>query len=377
MSAAATYTTHVCLPDGMRTGVVLGGESTVPGERDMIALEAALGINGVGALTVRLPYRSDLALIVRPDLRLEVERSIGGYTRLLGDTAWFVNGWEDDPVGNVISLFAEPAGARILADREVAAASGSAAAEKTDAADDLIKAYVRDQAISASDPLRNYASTFCIVEPDAGAGASLSWSASYRRLLQVCQEISAQSQQAGSPVFFDVVLPVIGGPLELRTYVGQRGVDRRALGTPRFGIEYGNVTGLVIRHDYRQERTAAIALGRDLGPARDTSGWRTTAEAARSPVGRREVSVSAQHAAKGATSVLVAAADATLWAARSRTQLSGDIVQTDTCRYGLDWGLGDVVPVDARGQTYSARIDTIYITVAGGAERITAPLREV
>lgn len=373
MSGAA-YTVILRETTGAPLRIYGGGGA--PGAQDMISLSAAIGLNGVGALTLVLPDSAELRALIYQDMRIEIERSVEDYAHLLGDTAWFVHSYEDAPTAGTVTLFADHAGARILGDRDVAYDAGTSQAEKADQADDMMKAYVRENAgSSATDTDRRLPTTFFTVASDLGLGPSRSKAASRKNLLRTLQEISADSQQQGAAVFFDVVLVSPGGVLEFRTYTPLRGRDRGAEGF-RLSEEFGNAANLTVRINGSQERTYVYAAGQGTESDRDVQTASSSATA-RSAIGRRETTVAAQHVPKDDTGALTAEAQAALWRQRTRTEISGEIQQTATSRYGVEWDLGDLVLVEVRDQAYEARIDTVTIEVRDGRERIRAPLRGV
>jgi hypothetical protein len=71
-------------------------------------------------------------------------------------------------------------------------------ASKSAAADDLIKAFVRENCgPSATDTTRNYSSSYWSVAADIGAAPTIAKAASRRNLLTTCQEIAQAATQAG------------------------------------------------------------------------------------------------------------------------------------------------------------------------------------
>ena len=223
---------------------------------------------------------------------------------------------------------------------------------------------------SATDAARNVAQ-FVVAGNNAAAGSinkSFAWRNS---ILTVCQEIAADSANAGTYVAFDVTMPTIGTWL-LQTFTGQRAIDRRVPGGKfplMVGPEFGNVAEVEIAYDYSDTSTFAYALGQDVGTRRGL-GTAATIGTSYSIYGRREVLVDARYTQTQAQ--LNSEARAALWERRPKQIMRARILDTPTCRYGIEWSWGDYVTVQAFGQSIDARIDAVSIRVENGIESIVA-----
>ena len=60
---------------------------------------------------------------------------------------------------------------------------------------------------------------------------------------------------------------------------------------------------------------------------------------------------------------------------RPKLVLTGDIVQTPTCQYGVHWNNGDLVVIEEFGERYEAIISPVRLDYANGKETINAALR--
>jgi hypothetical protein len=360
--------------DGRRL-LTLGGGIGGGGVNDFVSLSYANVANGVGSasLIVRAGQIPDYWL--RPDYLLAITTSDdpAAPERLEGQCRWRVVVIEEDLAKGETTLTADSS-LCLLAGREVRYAAGSAQAQKTAAADDMIKAIARENlGSSATDAARQLSATVFGVAADVGAAPSLTKAFSRKNALQVCQEIAAASAAAGAPIFFDIVWT--GAIYELRTYAGQRGRDRGAGSTSPLIIEDSWLRNVRIRRDYRVERTSVEAAGQGDGAARDTQIAEDASGIARSLWARTEATVSATGVTKGDTAGVLAEARRGLYEQRARLTFSATMIDTPQTRYGRDWGWGDRLTLSVRGVTYPVRVDAREVRISGGRREVSAALR--
>lgn len=341
-----------------------------------LSLELARTVNDVGVLTLDMDPDTDVSPF-RLDGRLGVWRkgAAGGFL-LQTDTVWFVRQWRRVmyATGERVLRVTAYSASDLLARRIVAYPAGSATASKTDNADDMMKAIVRENlGASATDTDRSWAS-YLTVQSDNGAASSMSKAFSRRNVLTVLQEIAETSAEAGEPLYFDVAAPAQGG-LEFRTYIGQRGVDRTLSSSTPLVIspELGTIAGGELFTDYASEVTVVYAAGQGDKEAREVAEVEDIARSGASPFGRIEALRDARQNATGAS--LTAEGNAYLRANRPRRVFTAALVDTPQVRYGLEWHWGDKVTAQFEGQTFDCHIDTLRLSVAGGKETIGAHLR--
>lgn len=340
-------------------------------------LQYALVVNDRSSLTLTLSPGVALPPGTIPDGQIEVwRRPPGGREYLVGDKVWLVQSQEltlgRDGLVRValeaeapIWLLGEPG-------RFVDAFAGTSGAQKTAAADNMIKAVVRENAGSGAGA-RAYAGLG--VQGDTGQAPSLTKAFAWKPVLQVCQEIAASSAEAGTYLAFDIVALSTGG-LELQTFVGARGVDRRFPGGVApllLGSAYGNLAEARLRIDYRDEVTYAKAGGQGDGAGRLVGEHTDSARAAVSPYRRREVFRDAT--SYTTTAGLSAEAQAVVRAGRPRLVLTGAIQQTRGALLGVDWDWGDYVTVQEFGYQLDARIDALTARVTPRGEDVRAVIR--
>lgn len=331
--------------------------------------------NDIGTLVVTYGKRLDPRLLSIDNLLL-VYRMTSAGSRLITDTAWIIRRirFSLSSDGVETTEITAYSGNYLLTTRGIAYYSGSAQASRNQVfADDMIKSVVAQNiGGSATDAARNVAS-FVVAGNNSAAG-TLSKSFAWRNsVLSVCQEIANDSAINGTYVAFDVTMPTIGTWL-LQTFTGQRAIDRRVPGgkSPLLvGPEFGNVAEVEIAYDQTETATFAYALGQDIGVRRQVGSYATSGTAY-SQYGRREVMVDARYTPSLSFDFLTGEARAALWERRPKQIMRARILDTPTCRYGIEWSWGDYVTVQAFGQSIDARIDAVSIRVEGGMESIVA-----
>lgn len=337
---------------------------------------------GVGALELTVPPSFDLSLFL-VDGRIAPYRSINGRAPVHDNGAIYLIrrlAINPDDTATVTAYHATS----LLARRHILYYAGSSYSLKAAAAaDNQIKAFVRENMgslISAANRLgvetQADVSSYLSVQADLSLGPSVAKAAAWRNLLEVCAEIAEASATAGTYLTFEAIAPT-ESTLELRTYVGQRGVDRRS-GTGQeaiFALERGNVENVTVDEDYSEEVTFAAAGGQGEGTARLTATTMDTARAAVSPFGRTEDWLDMANVSDAAS--LQDDADAGVSQGRPVISMTADLVETPATTRGLHFDLGDIVTVERRGRSYDSRIDLVTVEIEGGQQRSKIALRSV
>lgn len=366
---SAGYSVYLSTP----TGVRLADASS------FLKLEYARTVNSVGALTLTLPGGFNVQNIIAPDGRIEVWRRLpSGREYLDTDTVWFIQSvtYDIDDEGTRTIVISADSGLFLLKDpgRIVNDYAGSAASTKTDQADDMLKAIVREQAGASASAARTL-SAYLSVAADTGSAPSISKAFAWRPVLTVLQEIAQASFEAGTYLAFDIVSPTPDS-LEFQTFVGQRGVDHRFPGGVNpvlLGPDMGNMGATSLTKDWRDEATYAKAGGSGEDSGRLVATYLDSARAAASPFRYRETFVQATNT-DGAAALEDEAASA-VRAGRPRVVLQGKIASTPDTQYGVNWSWGDFVTIQAFGQQLDARVDAIKVSVTPDSEDIEAIVR--
>lgn len=349
------------------------------------ALEYALSVgNPQSALILTLPPPplTDPALFAI-DTRIEVWRSVAGQMQLDGGAVWLVRRRRTSHDAlRITALHAN----HLLTRRIIAYDAGSSYTSKSaDQADDLIKAFARENlgasvsaanrdSTTAADQAQTDISTYLTIPADVGAAASVAKAATRRRLDEVVHELGEASTTAGTYLTAEIVSPG-DGTLTLQTYTTQRGTDHR-YGTADpviFSAARGNIENVALDEDWTEEVTVAIAGGQGEEAARLIRVAADTTRLAASPFNRIERFVDMSNVSDATQ--LQDEADAALRAGRPRVTLEGDLVETDGCTRGLHFDLGDMVTVLEGGLLYDVRLDMLRISYAGGALRTRATMR--
>lgn len=373
-SGGASFSVYACDPFGVRLGDMSA----------FTALKYSRVTNDVGVMKITMPTTGrrafDTSLLRVPDGRIEIWRRLPGSAReyLDTETIWLIKKTtraRDDRGRETITIEADtPLCVLREPGRFVNWAGTTSQAEKTDRADDMLKEIAAENIGNSSTPQRDL-SALITIAPDLGLAPSISKAFAWRSVLKTMQEIADASAQAGAYLAFDIVAPT-SSTLQFRTYVQQRGVDHRYPGSVNPVIispDFGNIGACTLSQDWRGEITYALAGGRGDGIFRLTAEAQDDARIGASPFGLREQFVTATQYTT--TTGLAAEAEAVVRNGRARTLFQGKILDVPDTRYGVHWGWGDFVTVQAFGRSFDARIDAVTVSVERGKETIDAWVR--
>lgn len=344
------------------------------GANAFTTLELAYRERQIGALTLEIPTASEPRSLGRDGL-ITVHRAIGGaVARLEGDRAWLIRkitrrvGTRGQRTTRLVAVD----GNDLLRRRIVDYDAGTSYTDKTSAADNVMKAIVRENFVSAADATRNLASALFSVDADLGAAPSVSKAFTRREVLSVLQELAEAATQAGTYTSFDVVWT--GAAWLFRTFTGQRGVDH-AGSSDRvlLGPAYGSLTDVEDTDDATEEATRIIAGGQGEGTDRAVARVNDTTRQGASPYNLIEDFTNQNNTADATQ--LADEADSVLRQRRPRRVISGTFVDTPGAQYGRHFGFGDLVVAEVNAVSVTCRVDAVHITVSGGREKIDIRLR--
>jgi hypothetical protein len=349
---------------------------------DWSTIQYTLQTNIATGMTASIGFDGTNARIaaIRPDTRIEIwRRTAGGAWKLEGDTAFLVRRprYTYSRSGGELQVLDCLSADFLISGRDVAYNAESSQAKKSGAADDALKALVRDNLGSSAIAARDL-SAYLAVAADVGLGPSLTaMDVGWHKLDSAFSDIVKNASEQGTNLYWQIVaLPTAanGHTFEFRTYTGYRGVDRSdpgTIGNPvRFGPQYGNVDNVDLEWDYTQEATVCYALGTGQGANLVTASYEDTVRSARSPFGRREVTRNA----RTSTDTLADVAKAGCNAGRPVRRVRADLIDTDGTSYGRDWQWGDVVVGTFRGETDTYRVEAVSVSVDKKKETVTARL---
>lgn len=348
------------------------------GAKDITRLEFAYRERQVGQLVLDLPqFVPDTAFPL--DGRITVERSIDGAAASLeGERCWLVRKVERlvKPQGVPSTRIVAVDGNDLLRRRIVDYDAGTAYTSKSGPADDVMKAIIRENLVSATDATRNLSSDLFSVAIDHSLAPTIDVGFTRRNVLAVLQDICDAITQAGTYLTFDVTWN--GSSFGFETYVGQRGMDHSGgaigqAGRVLIGPAYRNMTDARVVVDATDEATRIIAGGQGEEADREIARADNTVRQGVSPFGLIEDFTNQSNIADATQ--LAHMADAALQAERVRSVISGAFVDMPSSVYGRHFGFGDLVSVEVAGAFATARVDAVHVTVEGGQETLDIRLR--
>lgn len=349
------------------------------------ALEITRSVNGIGALSILMPnldygtantYDKFLT-----DGRIEVWRSVaGGPMALHGDTCYFIRYKRPrlEADGSYSFLIRGEDAVSLLGRRyNLWYANDANSKFSSTAYDNALKAIFAANfgASSGTGPSgtgRDW-SAYMSAQTNLTAAPTGSKEYAWRNVLTIMQEVALASAEAGTYLAFDLIWT--GTAFEYRTYINQRGIDRRwsSGNTLVISPENGTLGEAELEEDWSEEKTYILAAGYGTETGRVIGTATDSARVGISPFGRIEHFM--QTAGADSTSLTVEA-NAQLRKMRPKVTFSGKLIQTDGVQYGRDYSFGDYLTAQFMGKTFNARLDTVRIQVGGGLETIDAILRQ-
>lgn len=356
------YEFWICTPDGYRIAPLKPYQAGI-----------AMSANAVGAWSMVVSPKTLVESWLADDAVLEFWRKPFMATSKFLASGFLKNiEYYDNNRGTELLEISGPDQNDLLDTRVIAYPSGEATASKTGYADNVAKAYVRENLGSlATDTARDWSARLA-VDPDLSLGASMPKAGSYDNLLKLLQDIAAGSNQRGVPLYFGVS-PVSGSDGRVTylfyTSINQPGRDRRS--TMTFSRRRHNLEGARLSFLRSSERTVAYVGGPGEGVDRLVRKRQDDTRLVTSIWGRREMFINATNAANA--DELDAIGDANLYANRPRWKFTGNLLSTMIgSRFGVDWDFGDMAVIDYRDKQFDAMIGKVAISVNRGRERISS-----
>ena len=313
-------------------------------------------LNNVGMFSVSFPlgyYEEYLSLdsIIEIWYNVDIPKRIfTGFARSFTYTT--------DENGLEIVTVSGPETNDILRGAIVAYSAGSSQAEKTNYADNMIKAIVRENRGSMAAGTRNFTSLGLTVDPDSSLAPSQTKGFSRANMLETIQEICETSKQAGTDLFFDLIAVDNGNQINFnfRTFVDLRGNDHSSTGDNQiiFSSDAGNLANASLTIDYMDEINYVYAGGQGEGIDRVIVTASDTVRIGKSIWNLREAFVDARD--QETTAGITARANAALSNGRPFARLTGDLLDTPAARFAVEWDLGDKISVKKSGQIYDALV---------------------
>jgi hypothetical protein len=358
---AARYEVWICDPAGARIANVA---------RYLRGLTIVRTANDYGSIKLDLTGDIDETLL-RLDGIVEVWRTPpGGSPKLYTGFMRDFDDAEDEDGQGFISVIAPDAN-YLLDGRIVAYAAGSAYSRKTDYADDMMKAVVREN-LGASVGIAARRFSNLTVQADASLGPSIAKGFAWRNVLLVLQDLQEASRAASDEVHFDIapVASASGMAYQFRTYAGQLGQDLTDLAV--FGAEWGNLRAPRLSRAHAAEKNYIYAGGGGQGRDRTIVQVTDTVRAGASPWARRERFADGR---AETTAGLTSRGRQALDENRPRGRFEAELLDTPQAPFGLAWDFGDKVSAIFRGQVYTGMVRAVKINLySDGAEQINAKM---
>lgn len=329
----------------------------------------AVGEMAVGALTIKIPGGMVSHNSIIPDGRIELWRKIdGGWPMLVGGQ-WIIKGIGLSGNAEDITIEAQTFNS-ILNDRIIdynasTKETTNAYSDKTGAADNVIKAFVRENiGATATDTTR--ALSGLTVTPDLSLAPSVTKEASRKVLLSTLQDIAMHSRQLGTYLTFGWIFD--GNLFTFDTRVIAWGANHGSTSGNKLIIsrERGNLLEPAIFEDYSEEKTVIKIGGSGTGADRVIGTATNSDRLAVSPFSRKEYFSSGYNTDESAT--LTAEANAKLQEYKARRVFTGKLAETEKMRFGVHVNFGDLVMAEYAGKSYDVHLDTISAEVRGGIE---------
>lgn len=351
--------------------------ATVEPSLEVTTLDITLKEGAAGVLVLELPNIYPEDYFIR-DSQIRVYWTIFGRPpTLLEGAVWFVRKRVVSlNTTGVDSIYVEAYHANVLLERRyLIAAEGTAGANKTGTFDNIMKALVRENFVSAADTARNWGASLFAVASDLSLAPSTRRQFDSRTIYELLANLRDECLDAGTYIGFEV--RDIAGTLTFLTYIQQRGADRRASTPARliFGRKYQNVSSVVVTDDWVEESSFVYAFGPGEYTYRPSSTTSNASGIAASQYGRIELAVVEQNDSFSVDgSTLSALAAATLSQATAKQRAEAAVIQTLGARFGIDYSWGDLVTLDTGNRTIDCRVDPVQISLRFGETAISVQL---
>lgn len=210
---------------------------------------------------------------------------------------------------------------------------------------------------------------------DVLAGESLDWNKIW--ILEEAASFTAILDETGDEFLDEMsTAAIVEQPIsfQFQTFPDLYGQDRT--GGPEFSVENGNLKSPTYGIDHLDEQNTIIVRGSGVGNARLTEVVQDDVAAFLSTWARVEGTTSASQETDLNAMADVGRAD--IWDKRRKEVLDASFLSTpggpDTPRtlYGVDWDLGDLLPIRYAGLSFNGQVLIVYVSMSeSGAENIT------
>lgn len=365
-----------------------------------IELSVTRAVGEIGACYIRLSGGSNSASVLtfmsrygmlRKDTIIAIYRTVGNQRSLLLDTVWFVRSIEQfrEATGSFVIKMTAYDTNYLLASRLTSAQQGGSPQTAytkitiSQIMNDLVQRNIGQSAstrrlanFSGGRELSGYGYK---IEHYSKNGISFP----YANLLTALQELSQMTQFPVDvndilyPVYFDTIATDTNQYV-FSQFANQRGIDRRFVkGNNKATLlsdTSSQLQDIRLIVDWQDEKTVATGVYQTTSGTSTVITTSTVSDRTRianSPFSYREVLFQAKsdNVAGEATNFLKEPINYPVYSVYATLQDSPGFL------FGIDWGYGDFVTINAFGTTVDVRINGISITVSNKAEQISAQMQ--
>lgn len=340
--------------------------------KEFVSLEFSKQVNAVGAakivVSANLPTKW-LAV----DRVIEIYRSGPGVPEY---RAWsgLLRKWSWDSSSDgseTLSMYAVDWN-ELLKRRVIAHPRESSGADKSGPADDLCKAYVRENL--ASEAGSNRAAPGLTVQADKGAAPSVTGSFAWTNLLQALQQLVDDATDLGEQTLFWIEHVGVSS-LEFRTNVGFQKKDHTTVDNPLYFSEaLGNLSDPVVTYDYMDEINYVYVTGQGEGEEQVTEEVSQSEWVNSSRFGRRESYRSAADVEN--TSEMRSDGNEEIASHAPVRRITGTVKDIEFTRLGRDWSFGDKVYAQHESGTFPVVVAALDVNVSDREEQVRASLND-
>lgn len=345
---------------------------------NVTSLQAARALNTVGTGKLVLPDEFPMDFWQR-DMRFKIYRRMGSGPRyLLGNTVWLTRKFRRSISGKFWEIDIRDS-LDLLSRHVVAYKNETVYAEKTivngnnDEADNLMKAFVRENYGNLAVDTTRDLSDYFIVEEDKSLGQIVEKSASYQEVFGVLTALANDSAERGTKLYFDL-MPDASDKLIFRVFKNKLGQDRTSgSGAAHFGPQFNNLTDILVEWDYTDEYTVVYVGGMGEGAARLVEEETDPTRILKSPFGRRETFLDVNDV--DVATVLEEEGKSHLWKHTPRLRLNATAVDTPALQFGRNYFYGDLVKVSVDNFAFSCLVDAFSVNYEAQKEQLDVRLR--
>jgi hypothetical protein len=346
---------------------------------DFVSLSYGYAEGTVGALSLVVDENNLDFDMLNVDNIIEVWRQPNGLSSYLeGERCFYVRKWEivqQQFTDKLLAVINAEDGNTLVKRRIVAAQEATAQADKTDNADDMMKAYVREQAGALATVAARNMAPYLTVQADFGLATSQTLSSANTNLMDVLNNISNLAADNSSEyLVFDTIYLGSGQNL-FCTYLGARGNNHgQTSGDIRlFSPSLNNLTNASLVNDYTECKNYCYAGGSGSGSAREIATASDNDSVTLSVLNRCEFFYNASGLT--GTTEITNAGKAELGRLKVYETFTAEAVDTASMRYAVDYGYGDIVTVQFAGKVLDAHVYSVQGNVQNGEESLTIGLR--